>query len=112
MRRKSRSGKQIAAESHPAKHPAGEAAWLPRPTRLMPAFATLLVVFGGTVITERVASAASSQMVIIKQMHFEPSDVTVAAGETVEWKNEDIFSHTVTANDGSFDSGPIAPGSS
>lgn len=51
-------------------------------------------------------------VVVIKQMHFDPSQVTVQAGDTVEWKNEDIFSHTVTANDGSFDSGLIAPGHS
>ena len=36
----------------------------------------------------------------------------MAAGDTlIEWKNEGIFSHTVTANDGSFDSRLIAPGS-
>ncbi len=51
-------------------------------------------------------------VVIIKQMHFDPHDITVRVGGTVEWKNEDIFTHTVTANDGSFDSGPIAPGTS
>jgi uncharacterized membrane protein len=45
-------------------------------------------------------------------MHFEPHEITVKVGDTVEWKNEDIFTHTVTADDGSFDSGPIAPGKS
>jgi plastocyanin/uncharacterized membrane protein len=53
-----------------------------------------------------------SQQIIIKQMHFEPSTLNVRAGDRVEWKNEDIFSHTATANDGSFDSGLIAPGGS
>ena len=38
--------------------------------------------------------------------------MTVKTGDTVEWRNQDIFSHTVTADDGSFDSGLIAPGSS
>ena len=52
------------------------------------------------------------QTVIIKQMHFEPHSLKVKAGDKVEWKNEDIFSHTVTANDGTFDSGLIAPGNS
>lgn len=52
------------------------------------------------------------EVVIIKQMHFEPATLSVKAGDTVEWKNQDIFTHTVTANDGSFDSGPIVPGSS
>jgi plastocyanin len=45
-------------------------------------------------------------------MHFDPAQMTANAGDTIEWKNEDIFSHTVTANDGSFDSGLIAPGQS
>lgn len=48
----------------------------------------------------------------MKQMRFNPSQVTVQAGQTIEWKNEDMFSHTVTADDGSFDSGLIDPGHS
>ena len=56
--------------------------------------------------------AESHQAVIIKQMHFEPATLNVKAGDTIEWKNQDIFTHTVTANDGSFDSGSIAPGHS
>jgi len=54
----------------------------------------------------------AQHVVIIKQMHFDPSQLTIQSGGTVEWKNEDIFSHTVTADDGSFDSGLIAPGGS
>lgn len=52
------------------------------------------------------------QVVIIKQMHFEPARLNINPGDTVEWQNQDIFTHTVAANDGSFDSGPIAPGNS
>jgi plastocyanin len=52
------------------------------------------------------------KIVVIKQMHFDPPQMTVQVGDTVDWKNEDIFSHTVTADDGSFDSGLIAPGGS
>lgn len=54
----------------------------------------------------------AQHLVVIKQMHFDPPQMTVRVREKVEWKNEDIFSHTVTANDGSFDSGLMAPGSS
>jgi len=56
--------------------------------------------------------ADAQHVVVIKQMHFSPQQITARVGETVEWKNEDIFSHTVTADDGSFDSGLIAPGHS
>jgi plastocyanin len=55
--------------------------------------------------------ATSPHVVVMKQMHFDPPQITVQKGEAVAWKNEDIYSHSVTADDGSFDSGLIAPGS-
>jgi plastocyanin len=41
---------------------------------------------------------------------FAPTEITVAAGDTVTWVHEGRISHTVTAEDGSFDSGPLAAG--
>jgi plastocyanin/uncharacterized membrane protein len=58
------------------------------------------------------ASSSSTAQVIMKNVSFQPAQITVKPGETVEWKNEDIFAHTVTADDGSFDSGLIQPGQS
>jgi len=55
---------------------------------------------------------ADAAIVVIKQLHFEPNQVDVKLGDRVKWENQDIFTHTVTAEDGSFDSGPIAPGES
>ena len=45
-------------------------------------------------------------------MSFSPTSLTVTAGTTVTWKNNDNTTHTATADDGSFDSGNIAPGAS
>lgn len=41
---------------------------------------------------------------------FKPENITVKAGDTVTWTNEGAVQHTVTADDGSFDSGLIDPG--
>jgi plastocyanin/uncharacterized membrane protein len=54
----------------------------------------------------------TNHIVVMKQVHFNPPEIIVKRGDTVEWKNDDIFSHTVTAEDGSFDSGLIDPGHS
>src|SRR5215467_8537670 len=56
-------------------------------------------------------SSANGQ-VIMKGIRFQPAELTVHPGETVEFKNEDIFAHTVTADDRSFNSGLIQPDSS
>jgi plastocyanin len=46
----------------------------------------------------------------IRLYAFQPTRITVAAGTTVEWVNEDVVVHTATAHDGAWDSGAIPPG--
>jgi plastocyanin len=43
---------------------------------------------------------------------YDPSLLTIAAGQVVTWTNTGAQGHTVTADDGSFDSGNIAAGAS
>ena len=58
------------------------------------------------------AGPSANGQVIMKGIRFQPAELTVHPGETVEFKNEDIVAHTVTADDESFESGLIQPGSS
>ena len=46
----------------------------------------------------------------IRDNRFEPTDATVAPGTTLMWINYDQAQHTVTADDGQFDSGALDPG--
>lgn len=41
---------------------------------------------------------------------FDPKEITVPVGTTVVWENTSGLTHTITADDGSFDSGPLGPG--
>jgi plastocyanin len=43
---------------------------------------------------------------------FSPSTLTVSKGTTVTWQNNDGVTHTSTSEDGLWDTGNIAPGSS
>jgi plastocyanin len=43
---------------------------------------------------------------------FDPADVAVEPGDTITWTNEGAVPHTVTADDGSFDSETLNPGES
>lgn len=50
--------------------------------------------------------------VAIENLSFTPQVLRVKRGETITWVNRDDFTHTVTADDESFDTGSIAPGQS
>jgi plastocyanin len=41
---------------------------------------------------------------------FAPDQVDIAVGGTVTWSNTDTVAHTTTADQGSWDSGSVAPG--
>ena len=47
-------------------------------------------------VAEETALAAAPATVEIRDMHFEPAELTISAGTTVTWHNEDKSPHTVT----------------
>jgi plastocyanin len=53
---------------------------------------------------------ASGDAVTIVDFAFEPGDVTVAAGTTVTFTNEDGATHTATGDDDVFDTGELDEG--
>lgn len=57
-------------------------------------------------------SSMDKVMVMVKDSKYEAKDLTVQAGTTVTWTMDASFPHTVTADDGSFDSGRMSNGQS
>ena len=57
-------------------------------------------------------NSSAAMAVTIKDYAFTPATLTVPAGTTVTWTNNDPVPHTATASDGSFDSGNLNPGQS
>lgn len=56
------------------------------------------------------ATAADTLRTDIRQIAYAAPRIEIEAGTTVEWLNRDPIDHTVTADDGGWDSGVIAPG--
>jgi plastocyanin len=60
----------------------------------------------------REAQAQGRADVAIVDVAYQPRSILAQAGDTVTWTNTGSTPHTVTADDGSVDSGPLAPGAS
>jgi plastocyanin len=58
------------------------------------------------------AAQATGTSVTIQNFAFNPGSLTVKAGTTVTFTNQDSVPHTVTSDTGAFDSGTLAPGKS
>lgn len=56
------------------------------------------------------ASPDVASTISVVDRSFQPSAVEVVAGDTVSWSNDDSEGHTVTAVDGSFNSGVLTVG--
>lgn len=74
----------------------------PRRPRLATAAGLVLLVAAAGLSAD-----AADQQVVLRGNRFEPSRVTIRQGETVTWAHVDgNAAHSVTADDGSFDSSP------
>jgi len=65
------------------------------------------------VVAYGLSSAAEAEppaVVSIEGSAFSPEAVTIKVGGEVLWRNKDAATHTVTADDGSFDSGSLSQG--
>ena len=92
-----------------------------RRTKLVLAVASAMVMM--LALTASVAGAHPQDMmgqsttpktwkVTIEDFYFEPANAAIQPGDTIMWVNEGNTPHTVTADDGSFDSGTLQPGES
>ncbi|MEO6798525.1 MAG: cupredoxin domain-containing protein [Rhodanobacter sp.] len=72
----------------------------------------LVAVLAGLLLASAWASPAAAvgasqsqrvHVIVMDKMLFGPMPAGVRAGDTIEWVNLDMFEHTATARDGSFD---------
>ena len=64
----------------------------------------------GVLSGKEATPSAQRVEVIISNLSFQPASQTLGKGSTIVWRNQDTVSHTVTAKDGSFNSGTIVAG--
>jgi plastocyanin len=68
---------------------------------------------GGTTASTPDTTAGTGvggRQVVMKNLAFDPATVTIKAGESVTWTNQDSMSHTVVADNGEFESGELGQG--
>jgi plastocyanin len=73
-------------------------------------FASAALVAGALGLALVAPVLGASHEVTIVDGAFQPATLTVVVGEPVTWTNTGSSTHTVTLDDGSLDSGSIAPG--
>ena len=78
-----------------------------RPLRMTACIVLTLAMAPGLLL-----AAGKKVTVTIENSKYRPDTVQVEVGDTVTWVNNDVREHTVTADDGSFDSGKLRTGKS
>jgi plastocyanin len=52
---------------------------------------------------------AAAHTIVMEGVAFKPETLTIKKGDSVVWVNRDVFPHTATAGERTFNSGEIAP---
>ena len=50
-----------------------------------------------------VPAQAATIQIVMENLLISPAEISVKAGDTIEWINKDVFAHTATARNGDFD---------
>jgi plastocyanin len=80
-----------------------------RPASVLLALALMTLFVPAQAGVVRAQSPATFDVQVV-DFEFQPASLTIPAGATVTWTNVGQRSHTVSADDGSFDSGRLDPG--
>ena len=70
----------------------------------------LLALFALLPIAGAAPRSAETKTINMTNFKFDPPTLTVNVGDTITWKNNDQTEHTATADDGTFNTGDVAPG--
>jgi amicyanin len=85
---------------------------MPASTARRGALALLLAALILFVLGSIEIARAATHAVTIADFAFSPPMLTITAGDTVTWTNEDAVAHTATGATGAFDSGDLVQGAS
>ncbi len=85
----------------------GNPALRPRYRRLLGAFAATALIAASVPDASAGEAAANTAAVEIHDFQFQPATLTVTAGTTVTWTNDDTTPHTVTENNRAFRSAAL-----
>ncbi len=87
-----------------------------RLTHLIPLSAMVVLLFVSVAVAQSVpdqsGERANNSLILVGIGPSGFGDITIDPGTMVTWINRDTKAHTVTADDGSFDSGELEPGQS
>jgi plastocyanin len=79
--------------------------WAAKALTSTPLTLALAIVIGASAITTQQTAAQETGAVSLHDNFFDPTTIDVTAGTTVVWDNAGLGQHTVTSDDGLFDSG-------